>query len=64
MEFKCPFIVEAGAVGVEGYHMKMTSNYYDQGPITLPGIRSRHELVDTKQESVNSILLKIFEDFF
>ncbi len=64
--YKCPFIVEAGATGVEGYRMAMGPEYIDLywGPITLPEIRSRHELVDTKQESINSILLKIFEDFF
>jgi hypothetical protein len=64
--YKCPFIVEAGAAGVEDYHMAMGPEYHGQylGPITLPEIRSRHELVDTKQESINSILLKIFEDFF
>lgn len=64
--YKCPFIVEAGAAGVEDYRMAMNQNYYDQywGPITLPEIHSRYELVDTKQESIDSILLKIFEDFF
>ncbi len=46
--------------------MAMSQEYIDQylGPITLPEIRSRHELIDTKQESIDSILLKIFEDFF
>lgn len=64
--YKCPFIVEAGAAGVEDYRMAMSPDYFDQywGPITLHKIQSRHELVDTKQESVDSILLKIFEDFF
>ena len=64
--YKCPFIVEAGAAGVEKYRMAMGPGYIDQymGPITLPGIRSRWELVDTTQESINSVLLKIFEDFF
>jgi len=66
MEYKCPLIIEAGAAGVEGYHMAMGTDYNNRnwGPITLPEIRSRHELVDTNQESVNSVLLKIFEDFF
>ena len=64
--YKCPFIVEAGAAGVEDYRMAMSPDYFDSywGPITLREIQSRHELVDTKQESVVSILLKIFEDFF
>ncbi len=64
--YKCPFIVEAGAAGVEGFRMAMSPDYFDRywGPITLPEIRSRHELVDAKQESIDSILLKIFEDFF
>jgi len=66
MEYKCPLIIEAGAAGVEGYHMAMGPNYNNRnwGPITFPEIRSRHELVDTNQKSVNSVLLKIFEDFF
>ena len=64
--YKCPFIVEAGASGVKGYYMAMGQDYSCEhwGPITFSEIRSRHELVDTKQESINSILLKIFEDFF
>ncbi len=64
--YKCPFIVEAGAAGVEGFRMAMSPDYFDRywGPITLPEICLRHELIDTKQESIDSILLKIFEDFF
>lgn len=64
--YKCPFIVEAGAAGVEDYHMAMGPEYHDQywGPITLPEICLRYELVDTKKESIDSILLKIFEGFF
>ncbi len=64
--YKCPLIVEAGAAGVEKYRMVMGPNYIDQylGPINLPKIQSRYELVDTNQKSVDSILLKIFNDFF
>jgi hypothetical protein len=64
--YKCPFIVEAGASGVEDYYMAMDQahSYEHWGPITSSEISSRWKLVDLKPESVNSILLKIFEYFF
>ena len=64
--YKCPLIIEAGAACVEGYRMAMGQGYTERywGPVFRPNICSRQELVDTRQESINLVLINIFEDFF
>lgn len=62
-----PFMVEAGAVGVDGFYMvSRIAALKDErfGPIHNPEIKSRHKLEGLSSQNVDHLLVSIFEDFF
>ncbi len=61
-----PLVVEAGAVGVEGFRMVMPSDNLPSlwGPVYAPEVKSRQILRSFEDSEINRVLLKIFEDFF
>jgi hypothetical protein len=59
-----PLIVEAGAAGVRGMAMLEGEFGRVRGTLTRPEIKSRYQLNRLDDESINAVLLSVFEDFF
>jgi hypothetical protein len=63
LQLRPPIVVEAGAAEVRGSRMILDNNYFRQ-LVHDNEIKSRHVLNNFEKQTVDAILLAIFEDFF